>query len=936
MRIISMLFVLVFLSTQVFAGKITGKVTDEKSGEAIIGAIVTVKNTDKGAATDVDGNFVIEIGAGTYVLQVKYLGYTTKEVEGIVVGANQATVANVAIEESSSQTLGEVVVRSTLKKENINALYSIQKNSATISDGISADIIKKTPDRNTGDVLKRVSGTTIQDNKFVIVRGLSDRYNIALVDNAILPSTEPNRKAFSFDIIPSAMVDNIIITKAATPDLPGDFAGGVINILTKEAPDVNYNSISIGSGYNTTSTGKEFKSGYRTSTDFLGFDNGARQLPSSFPSGKQIYGGLTQAQNNAALNSLNNDFGIRTHKALPAINFQGALGRTYAMKEGNKLGITAALTYNHYELIEKNYIRQYDGFIDTNNKYKYSTNLGGLLNAAYYFGKSKIVFKNLYNRTFDDNFLYRQGHNNNSGADVRYYAYDLIQKSLFKTSLEGEHQLGKGQSKFGWLMSYNIITNNQPDQRKVSYSRQDGAENFYADNTSIGKSNSRLFSDLNEKMLNGSVYYSMPYKLFDKSNLKVGGMLVNRNRDFTNRYIGTVATTDPNLQDLVDNVRQRPVDQLYTKDVISQGVYDLETISNAGDHYTATANTIAGYVMSDNKVSDKFRVVWGARYESFHLHLLPSEAATVDHTWNDLMPSANMTYSLTEKTNLRASYFRSVARPEMRESAPLSVYDYELNANLNGDPTGKLTRSRIDNIDLRYEVYPNAGEIFSVSVFYKHFDNTIENLVNGQSSNFDITITNYKNARNIGAELELRKNLGFIADNNIFKNLNFYVNLTYVNSKVLLTSLDSANHYLNGHYITSRPLSGQSPYVINSSLTYTALDGKLSMNLLYNRVGQRLAYVGQGRLGNIYESARNLLDFQASYAISKRSEIKISAKDILNNNVRLYFDQNNNGKFDRPTIINNGTAIDDTNNKDWIYKQYKPGSTFSFTYTYRF
>jgi len=925
MRIVSMLIVFILLNTQVFAGKIAGKITDESSGEAIIGAIVTIKNTDKGAATDVDGNYAIEVTDGTYTLEVKYVGYTGKLVDGIVVKGNQVTTANILLAEATSQTLNEVVVRTTLKKENISALYTIQKNAASVSDGISADVIKKSPDRSTGEVLKRVSGTTIQDNKFVIVRGLSDRYNTALIDNAILPSTEPNRKAFSFDIIPSAMIDNIVITKAATPDLPGDFAGGVINILTKEAPDQNYNSISIGGTYNTASTGKDFKSGYRTSTDFLGFDNGSRQLPSTFPSSAKINQGLSETESINALNSLNNDFAVRTHKAFPGMNLQGAVGRSYNMKGGNKLGITAAVTYNHAEMIQSNLLRQYDNYDYKDNIYTYSTNIGGLLNAAYYFGKNKIVFKSLYNKIFDDNFLYRVGDNNSNSSETKFYAYDLIQKSLFKTSIEGEHQIGRGQSKFGWLASYNIITNNQPDQRKVSFSRPVGSEgDYYADNTSIGKTNNRLFGDLNEKMVTGSVYYSSPYRLFEKSSLKIGVNIINRNRDFSNRYIGAVADIiNPNTPD----VRTRAIDQLYAADAINEGVYYVSTINNPGDQYKATVNTLAGYAMSDNKVSDKIRIVWGVRYESYSLKIIPSNATALNPVWNDVLPSANLTYSLNDKSNLRASYFRSVARPEMREVAPLSVYDYELNANMNGDFMGTLKRSQINNLDLRYEIFPNPGEILSASVFYKHFNSTIEYNVNGQNSNYDISVANFKNAQNIGAEFEIRKSLDFIADNDFFKDLNFYANIAYINSKVALDTVQFAN----GHSYTSRPLSGQSPYTINASLGYSAFDGKWNINLLYNRLGQRLYLVGQGRLGNVYESPRNLLDFQTSYNISKRSELRLNIKDLLNNAVRLYFDQDDNGKFERQDF---SSHIDP--NKDWIYKEYKPGTSFSISYTYKF
>lgn len=914
--------------TQAFAGKITGKITDEKTGETVIGAVITVKNTEKGSVSDVDGNYVIDIADGSYVLEVKYLGYTTKEIEGVVVKGEEVTTANVTIKEAgSSQTLKEVVVRSSLKKENISALYTIQKNAASVSDGISADVIRRSPDRSTGEVLKRVSGTTIQDNKFVIVRGLSDRYNTALIDNAILPSTEPNRKAFSFDIIPSAMIDNIVITKSATPDLPGDFAGGVINILTKETPDKNYNTISLGTSYNTASTGKVFKSGYRSSTDFLGFDDGARKMPSNFPSQQSVQG-LTRQQSIVALNSLNNNFTVKEHTALPGINLQAAMGRAYALKNSNKLGFSAAITYNHTENIKPSLLRQYDNLNVVDNVYNYSTNLGALLNVGYYFGGNKILFKSLYNRIFDDNFLYREGYNIGTSANVRYYAFDLVQKSLLKTSLEGEHQLGKGQSKFGWLLSFNNVINDQPDQRKVAYSTSlsTGDNAYYADNTTLGKANNRLFSYLNEDIYNGSAYYALPFKMFNnKNSLKVGVFGQQRTRDFYNRYLGpTYDYLAPNAN---NEDRTRDLEHLYSADVINSGVYRLEDITSDDDAYKATATTLAGYAMFDNKFTDKLRLVWGARFESYSLDLRNRTGAVhVNPVWNDLLPSANFSYSLTEKANIRASYFRSVARPELREVAPMSYYDYEMNAVVNGNPD--LQRSLIDNFDLRYEWFPNPGEILSASVFYKQFTNTLENYIYGDNSSYDVKPMNYKSARNIGVEAEIRKSLGFISENSFLKDMSFYVNAAYIKSVVKMDSFQN----VAAKAIDERQLSGQSPYTINASLSYAGMEGKLNLNVLYNVIGQRLYYVGQGRLGNVYESPRNLLDFQASYAVNKRSEFRLNVKDILSNPYRYYFDQDSDGKFVKQTISNQ--QID--NQKDWVFQQYRPGTTFSLTYTYKF
>lgn len=930
MRNLLTLFLSLLVAGQVFAGgKIVGTITDGSSSETLIGVSVALfqKGADlpvSGTVTDIDGNYVFEVAPGDYEVELKYVGYQSKRITDIAVTEGNTTKASVAMSEPKNTQLDEVVIQGTVKKETVNALYTMQKNAVAVSDGISAEAIRRSPDRSTGEALKRVSGTTIQDNKFVIVRGLSDRYNTALVDDAVLPSTEPNRKAFSFDIIPSSMIDNIIITKAGTPDLPGDFAGGVINILTKEVPDENFTNISIGAGYNSASTFKKFKSGYRTSTDFLGFDNGDRQLPKSLPSSDALAGkNVTKDQSKTYLSSLNNNYEIKEHSALPAMNLQASLGRVFHLKGNSRFGVTAAVTYNHSENIKPDLIRQYDNYDYKDNIYNYSTNLGALLNLGYYTGKSKINLKTFYNRIFDDNFLERSGTNIGSTQNIRYYAYDLIQKSLFKTTLSGEHQIGSGQSKLGWLASYNYISNNQPDQRKVAYAQNQGTDEPYtAQLGSLGKANSRLFGNLGETVINGNLYYSLPIKFLNKSSLKIGAFAQYRKRDFNNRYIG--ATADVNTPDINDYL-QRPINTLFAPDAIRNGAYWFADGTNTGDKYDAKATTAGGYIMFDNKVTDKFRIVWGARLESYHIELNTTEKQEVNKTWNDVLPSANLTYALSDKSNLRASYFRSIARPELREMANLSYYDYELSALVNGKPS--LERSQIDNMDLRYEWYPRAGEIVSASVFYKHFNKTLENSVNGTGSAYDITPVNNKSARNIGVEIEVRKKLDFISESAFMKNLSVYLNFALIDSKV-----NTDSFYIKNTLVTSRPLSGQSPYVINASLGYTSTDGKFSANILYNVIGQRLYLVGGDRLGNVYETPRNLLDLQVSYAVTRHSEFRLNVKDIINNPVRLYFDQDLNKKLGTVGFADGRIDPD----KDWLLQQYRPGRTFSLTYAYKF
>lgn len=932
MRNLLSLLLCLLVGSQAFAqGKVAGTVTDGSSSEALIGVSISLFEKGEtvpksGTLTDIDGNFSFEAEAGTYEIEIKYVGYQPKKIADILVTGNKTTNVAVTMDERKNTELDEVVIQSTLKKESVNALYTMQKNAVAVSDGISADVIKRSPDRNTSDVLKRISGTTIVDNKFVIVRGLSDRYNTALVDDAPLPSTEPNRKAFSFDIIPANMIDNIIITKSGTPDLPGDFAGGVINILTKEVPEENFNNISIGTGMNTASTFKSFKSGYRSPTDFLGFDNGKRELHPNFPTtaGLDKLNPNKPEQSVPYLKALNNDYAVREHSALPTVNLQASLGRLYNLKGNSRFGITAAVTYNHSENIKPEVLRQYDNFNYVDNTYNYSTNIGALLNLGYYVGKSKFNLKTFYNRTFDDNYLERTGYNNSNSADIKYFAYDLTQKSLFKTSLDGTHQVGNKEAKIDWLLSYNYITNSQPDQRKVAYARDAGSDNPYqAQLGTIGRSNNRLFSDMGESVLNGAVNFTQPFKLFSKSKIKIGAFGQYRSRDFDNRYLGMQIDESKPGANLIE---QRPIETLFANDVINQGYYTIKDQTLDGDHYEATARTMGGYIMMDNKFTEKFRAVWGARLESYNVTLNTTKKTEVDKTWTDILPSLNLTYSLNDESNLRLSYFRSLARPEFRELTNLSYYDYDLSATINGNPN--LTRTTINNFDLRYEWFLGKGEVFSASAFYKKFDNTLEAEVNVQNSSYDITTKNYEKAYTAGVELEFRKNLEFLAPGSFLKNTSFYVNMAYIYSEVKDTfSVGEVMH-------NKRPLAGQAPITINSSLSYAAMNGALNFTLLYNRIGQRLYLVGGDRLGLVYERPRNLLDFQVSYAVSKRSEFRLNMKDLINNKATFYFDQNSDDKLGEIGFSADGKTIDPT--KDWLLSQYKPGRTFSLTYSYKF
>jgi TonB-dependent receptor len=913
------LFVLICIDARAQSGgKIAGKIIDQKTSETLIGATIAVQGSNKGAAANIDGRYVInDLKPGTYTVIVKYIGYQTKEISDVQVTAGAVTNLDIVMQQAVSQSLNEVVIKATYRQASIASLYAIQKNSVSISDGISAELIKKSPDRSTSDVLKRVSGATIQDNKFVVVRGLSDRYNSASLDGTSLPSTEPNRKAFSFDIVPANLIDNIIISKTATPDVPGDFAGGNIQVLTKDIPDQNFITIGLGYSYNTQSTFKDFKSGYRNVSDYFGFDGGARSLVSNFPTTSQVVGPprLTATQNLQTIRSLNNDFNIYSQNAFLGQSYQFTLGNVKEIgAKKNRFGTTIALTYRNAETTIPGLIRKFDNYNYTEDQYKFATNIGALANFAYSFGNNKITFKNLYNRIFEDQFTYRTGSNTSSSSyNNRFYAFDLIQKALLKSTLEGDHKVG-ANAKFNWNLGYSNVLNDQPDQRKINYVQTSANDPFVASITSLGKENARFFSKLNENIYSGKADFKLPVKLFKQtSNLKVGVSSQYRDRTFDARFLGVT------LIDATSDIRLRPIQTLFGPNAIASGAFQLDEIPNPNDRYTAHSFTNSAYVMMDNKLSDKIREVYGLRVEKFDLSLSTKDAdqkqprAELNNT--DFLPSVNFTYSLTPKANLRASYYRTLARPEFRELAPFAYYDYELLATQIGNPN--LKRTLIDNADLRYEFYPSAGQIFSFSVFYKKFYNAIEPSIDDVNSSTTISYFNAKSAYVYGIEMEARKNLDFLGDGGFYKNSTVYANLALTKSQIQ----NPGNPQLLEQ---TRPLVGQSPYVINAGFQHTAFDNSLSLNILYNKLGRRIFYAGGERFPSIYENPRDVVDFQIGYKIlKKKGEIKLNGSDLFNQKNTFYYD------YDKSKTYT-------PNSTDQTFKRYAAGATYSIVFNYTF
>jgi TonB-dependent receptor len=911
------------------AGNIAGKVTDEKTGEPLIGATVMVKGTSFGTVTDVDGRFTIPVDAGDYTVEVKYMGYGNKEISEVHVTDGNAATLNVVVTPKKSTELSEVTVRSSFKKENIAALYAVQKSSPTIQDGISAEIIRRSPDRNTGEVLKRVSGTTVQDNKFIVVRGLNERYNVSMMNNAILPSTEPDRKAFSFDLIPANLIDNITVYKTATPDLPGDFAGGAVRVVTKDFPEKKLMEVNVGLAYNDQTTGKDFMKGrHQGSLDGLGFLDDSRNIPSSFPA-KTDYLNLPTDEQVAITKQFPDHFGyVNGGAALPNLALQFTSGNTYRVGAGkkDKFGYVFSLAYRNarrtnegtrddYD-IAKTQLYHYD-----NTFYNTNVNLGTILNFTYTHGRSKYSFKNFFNNEFQDKVTLRTGTNFERGPhDPLYidsYGEEVTQNSLFTSGIEGVHTMGaENKQRIDWNVSYGRSGRKAPDQMITTFVQDpmDGTADhpYFIKLNNINspalKDAGRVYGDLGENIYTAGANYTAPYHFLgsDDNKFKAGLLTTYRSRVVDVTALGYASTRFSGQTIYREGgINFNTVWSPEALDSYQPPILLANILTNSID-YTGTSTLGASYLMSENKFTEKLKGVFGVRSEYFRQVLTVGHADEIKENI-DFLPSLNLTYELTSKANLRLSGFQSVNRPEFREFAPYRYYDYDNDFIVGGNP--ELQRSKITNIDARYELYPGAGEIISGSLFYKYFDNPIEQINQGNNT---LNYENVKSAKVYGAEIEVRKNLGFIAQGSVLERFGIYLNAALIKGSVELPDKTAANSLLQG----------QSPYIINTGLNYASKNEATTIGLLYNRIGDRIRYRGQG-FADIWEKGRNVIDFQIGQRVMKNhAEVKFTISDLLNS-AQVYYYKYGDGK-----------AFDAANDKEIAKTTF--GRTFALTFKYNF
>lgn len=919
-------------------GSIQGKVIDENTQEGIIGASILIEGTSQGVATDIEGRFELgKILPGTYSLLISSLGYQSQKLTSIVVGNEQLVTLEVSLQEAA-QMMEAVVVRAARTTNTQSAVLSEIRNSAQVVSGVSQQQIKISQDRDAAQVLSRVPGVTIVDGRFVMVRGIPERYNQVQLNNAIAPSTEVDRRTFSFDLIPSHVLDRMLIFKSGSADNPGDFSGGLIKVYTSNALEDNFLSVTVSGGIRSGTTLEDYFQSKGSRTDFLGFDNGYRKLPSDFPTEnlRDLPGNASARV--AAAHSLKNNFTHQRSTALPDVGLGLTFGKSWHMGVTRLSTLTLAnlsQSYSHYQRDFFRYLEQsdpelpveqrfayIDSYYEKENKISLLSNWNLNINAY-----NKINLKNLFNQIGENQTVLRNGEDFNQqvGYLRKNYMYKYRSRTIYSGQLEGYHIFPATSNTLNWVVGLNHLSENLPDLRrfrtiKTTPGKETTEENIYRIITPPSSNlydTGRYFGKLRET--GGSIGSSFEHKN-DQSDdesitYKIGYLVDYRSRQFNTRYFSYYLPGSISVNEQ-DRLTTLPLSQIFSNENISANDgFRLEEGTRANDSYRASSFLGAGFI----NLGKKFGVVnlnLGVRgeYNILRLNTSSETGSQLEVSNRKFSPLIfiNSDYDVTDNTKLRFAYNRTINRPEFREIAPFLFYDYEFDSERIGNPN--LQTATIDNFDLRYEFYPRNGEMISLGAFYKKFTNPIETLILIRSESPGFSYQNAEGAFNYGVEFELQKSLSDLVTNTFLSRFSLNLNASYIYSRV-----NYGDDNLRGQE-HKRALQGQSPYIVNTILQYTDEASGLQWATSYNVFGKRIFAVSSSMFPSIYELPRHSLDITITKNFRDKLSLKAGIQDVLNMRYRFYQDTNRD------------TRIDTVN--DHPIFNYRRGLLFSASLTY--
>jgi hypothetical protein len=874
------------VAAQTTTGRIVGRILDASTGQGIADAGIQVVGTTLGTQSKIDGRYALaQVPAGTITLHVRLLGYRPKTVTGIMLDAGTTLEQNITLEEARLE-LDAVVVTAAVERGSVSALLDEQRNATGVVSAVGAEQIARSPDGDAAQVVRRVSGVTVQDDRYVFVRGLGERYTTTALNGVRVPSPEPEKKVVPLDLFPSGLIESITTAKTFTPDQPGDFSGAQVDIRMRNVPARPVMSYSITAGYNDAATGQRVLAAPTLGLDWLAFGGTRRELPGAITAyGPRLPGDLSRDEQNRLVNAFRNAWTPQGRSGAPNYSASLSAGGEVA-PGGHGIGYVGSLSYAATQEVRRDEERavavpvsQQPLVLQPYNAYRGSTGRssvlwGGLLNLTTWLGgHTKVTLSNMYDRTADneahldagmfqeETFIQR--------AQLRY-----VERSVRSNQLQVEHDLGANQS-IAWSVASSGVSRSEPDRADLTYAKlYDGATNDTLPLALFSRpdANKRTFGTLDEHAWSGAVHYTVSFGVpTHPITVKAGGAYRETHRDADQEAFEILT---PGLS---QEQREAPAEEIFDGRYAKPGDTFLTlTPSQSGGSYTVTERIPAGYGMIEYPLGDRVRLVAGARVEHWSLSLraddIISGSEHVTRNLTDVLPSAIVNVTLTESQTLRLAASQTISRPEYRELASVT-YRGGLSDQLQfGNPA--LQRALIRNYDARWEWYPNPGEALSLALFAKQFDHPIEQVDVATSGASQLSFINARSGFNYGVELEVRKDLGAFAS--WLAPLHLFANGTFMTSEIDVT--DSTRSALTND---TRAMVGQAPYVVNTGLTYLGRRSAVSATVLYNVVGRRIYAAGSTPLPDTYEMPRHVLDVSLRVPLSQSIAGKLDAKNLL-------------------------------------------------------
>lgn len=913
-------------------GRLSGKILDSK-GEPLPGASLKVLELGKVVGNAVDGSYQLSLPAGSYTIEASYIGFHAIQITDVRIISDKNTPLDIVLKENALN-LSTVMITSTYRKASVEGLYARQKNAATVTDGISAEQISATPDKHIGETLKRITGLSTTDNRNVVVRGAAERYNVAQLDGIMLPSTDVQSRNFDFTLIPSNLVESIVVSKSATPDMTAGFGGGLIQVNTISIPVEDFFSFSAGTSFNSRTIGEDFYAYKRGKYDYLGFDDGSRN---HFPAGLKNVASFNPrtphpanvtaaevAEQNRRIGGTER-LGSRIFQSMPSQNYQLSIGQSYELSKNRarKIGFVGSLSYRNTQGIDDIASIRRGGWeinatpndpdnINKGHLYNFNTTLGALLNGGYKDDKHQITVNNFYSRVFNEQLERITGWLYGNPKDGGFNKHPLIKEDdrpvftdLLQNKASGEHLLGR--VKLDWNAARVSINAREIDAVTARLSPEEMANKliykYLPGQGTVPSGGGALERDkfaYKERNLTAGLNAAIDFNIGKQKQIfKTGLFYLNRHAtyEWTMLPIVSFATTNNSygympVQEYGNHMgMEKPMDDiLYMPSSFHLSRYEGKDVNKAV------------YAMFDNRIANKLRLVWGARYEYFRYDSLQNSSNmqwTPEVTLRDsvrwkLMPSAHLTYTPVDHLNLRVSYARTAVRPSLMDNSRFSRYNTNfgrMQVNMG------LESSVIDNYDVKIEWFPGAGDLISIGGFYKYFDKPAEfyavNEVSG-TDNLYVYTNNSDWGKIKGVEFEVRKALGFIAPSvSLLKDITINGNVTLlkseVQSRVMMYKTDEKgkqeSYYAYMKY--KRPLYGQVPTVVNGGLSYT---GKhLGLNLMLNYMGYKTFITGNDPNLVEYERPRSQMDAQISYRFYRnKAQFKLNMSNLMDNPYRFY------------------------------------------------